>query len=66
MSVPTPVNIKRLAPLLEGYDPVKKHYLLHCLTYGFSLECDPEPQDSMGLISTYNHQSALRHSQIVT
>jgi hypothetical protein len=65
-TVPTPVNINRFASLLQGYDPDKTNYLFHCLTHGFSLECDPEPQGYETKVATYNHQSVLRRPEMVT
>ena len=38
-SLPIPIQVDKLAPYLEGYDEIKKRYLLRRLREGFSMGC---------------------------
>ncbi len=65
--IPTPINVQRFIKLLDGYDQNLVDYLEDGLTNGFRLEIDPDAQfDSIDTPpQDYNHQSALRHSDMV-
>ncbi len=63
---PTPVNIQHFNNLLQGYDPIKKAYIISGLTQGFPLDRDLHDQFPQSHIQFFNHQSALCHSDIVT
>lgn len=65
--VPTPINVRRFAKLLKGYDQVKYDYLIDGLTNGFHLEITEGSQflSQSDLPPTHNHQSALRNFEAI-
>ncbi len=72
--VATPVRIDRLESLLLDYDHSKINILVLDFTQGFKLECQDKyinldqnkPPTHPSQLSHFNHDSVLRHADIVT
>lgn len=56
----------RLQVMLHGYDQELTRYLIEGFTHGFRLDLDKSKVVPSKKLSRFNHQSARRHSEIVT
>ena len=52
--------------MLEGFDQVKKGYVVNGFKEGFRLDFDESDQPSTPSLSTYNHASAIRRADVVS
>lgn len=60
-NLPTPVKIKSLLEMLQGYDQEKLLIIQNGFTYGFHLGCCAFPSSKI----SRNHRSALEHPSVI-
>lgn len=60
-NLPTPIKVKNLLEVLQGYDEEKLRVLQEGFSYGFHLGCTDLPSSKV----SRNHKSAVEHPSVI-
>lgn len=60
-NLPTPIKVKNLLAVLQGYEKEKLRVLLEGFSYGFHLGCTDLPRSKV----SRNHKSAIEHPSVI-